>query len=67
MPNDPTSAQPPALVVPVRTEKVSTKATSRASRAGATGNRSRPRLPRRNPRPMPRKLASSTKLVRCTR
>ncbi len=25
------------------------------------------RVPRRNPRPMPRKLASSTKLVRCTR
>ena len=67
IPNDPTRAQPPELVVPVRTWKASTKATSDTSSTGASGKRSRPRVPRRNPSPMPRKLASSTKLVRCTR
>ena len=45
----------------------STKATRLARRTGATGKRSRPLVPRRKPSPMPRKLASRTKLVRWTR
>jgi hypothetical protein len=45
------------------TGKASTNATSRTSASGAQRTKSRLDLAFRKPRPMPRKLASSTKLV----
>jgi hypothetical protein len=64
---EPVVIPPPPRPVPVRTGNARTKPTSVARRTGASGNRSRVALARRKPIPMPRKLASRTKLVMWTR
>ena len=62
-PNSPSSWRSPANAV-TDTGNASMKMTRAASATGATGNRSRLAVPRRKPTPIPRKLASRTKLVR---